>query len=406
MMRYLYTLGILIYYFIIRCISPFNSKAKLWFKGRKQLNFDTLKSFQGCILVQCSSLGEFEQGQPLLRALRKKYPKKKIVLTFFSPSGYESKKSIDFVDKVIYLPLDTPWQTNQFVKVLQPELAFFIKYDFWPNLYNALKRNHCKIYLVSTIFRPDQAFFKWYGKWYKKTLHLVDYFFVQNEESKHLLSTIGLDNSMITGDTRFDQVLSIKREPFNDNIIEAFTNQHQNIVIAGSTWLQDEQTVLNCILEYPEWKWIIAPHEIHESHIKALVQVLKNVKSIRYTQANSTTDFNNAQVLIVDTIGVLKYLYRYGKIAYIGGGFGKGIHNTLEPAVYGIPVLFGPKYHKFQEAKDLISQQIGFEINSENIKQVFNSVKKEQERKLIKERTDKYIQKQKGSINKIMNYLT
>ena len=406
MMKFLYTLGILIYSFIIRCISPFNNKAKLWYEGRKQLNFDTLKSFKGCILVQCSSLGEFEQAQPLIHSLKIKFPKKKIVLTFFSPSGYELKKSTNIVDKVIYLPIDTPWHTNRFVKTLQPELAFFIKYDFWPNLYVALKKHHCKIYLISTIFRPNQAFFKWYGKWYKKTLHLVDYFFVQNEESKHLLSSLDLNNSIITGDTRFDQVLNIKSEPFSDNIIEAFTNHHQNIVIAGSTWLQDEQIILDCILEYPEWKWIIAPHEINEPHIKALIQVLKDVKSIRYTQASSITDFNNTQVLIVDTIGVLKYLYRYGQIAYIGGGFGKSIHNTLEPAVYGVPVLFGPKYHKFQEAKDLISQKIGFEINSENIKQVFNSVKNEQERQLISERTDKYIQKQKGSINKIMNYLT
>ncbi len=403
-MKALYSFGILIYSLIIRCLSVFNPKAKLWYTGRKQLNITELEQFKGCIFVQCSSLGEYEQGKPLLNALRDNYPGKKIILSFFSPSGYESKKDIDFVDKVIYLPIDTPRKTRQFVESLRPEMAFFIKYDFWPNLYKALKDSDCKIYLISTIFRPDQVFFKWYGSWYRKTLKHVDHFFVQNSISQDLLSSIGLNNTSITGDTRFDQVLTIKNESFNNEVIHSFTEDSENIVIAGSTWLQDEQLILKCLKEFPDWKWIIAPHETHDSHIKELTQLFKQVNYQRYTQTDKTVDAGT-QVLIIDTIGILKYLYRYGQVAYIGGGFGKAIHNTLEPAVYGIPVLFGPKHHKFQEAQDLLSEEIGFEINEENITTIFSEVKNTKTRAEIRTRTLAYIEKQKGAITKIMNYL-
>lgn len=404
-MRLLYSLGILIYSFIIRCLSPFNPKAKLWYEGRKQLNLKDLEHYKGCILIQCSSLGEFEQGRPLLSALRLKYPHKKIVLSFFSPSGFEPQKDNSDVDKVIYLPIDTSKKTRKFVDALEPEFAFFIKYDFWPNLYSALKANQCKIYLVSTIFRPEQAFFKWYGKWYQKTLNLVDFFFVQNEASKQLLDSIGLRNVMITGDTRFDQVLALKEEEFSNTIIDQFTLSAQNIVIAGSTWAQDERLILECIKANPTWKWVIAPHEINLAHLKELKQLFKELNYITYSQYKHQTELN-AQVLIVDTIGILKYLYRYGQIAYIGGGFGKGIHNTLEPAVYGIPILFGPKHHKFQEAQDLLSAKIGFEINENTCLETFNRVQALGEREKIRDTSEVYILKQKGAINKIMNYLT
>lgn len=404
-MRLLYSLGIVIYSFIIKCLSPFNPKAKLWYEGRKQTDLKDLEHFKGCILIQCSSLGEFEQGKPLLNALRLKYPHKKIVLSFFSPSGFEPQKNNPEVDKVIYLPIDTSIQTRKFVKALEPEFAFFIKYDFWPNLYRALKDNNCKIYLISTIFRPEQAFFKWYGKWYLKTLNLVDFFFVQNEVSKQLLDSIGLTNVMITGDTRFDQVLALKEEEFSNTIIGQFTQSAQNIVIAGSTWAQDERLILECIKANPTWKWIIAPHEINTAHIKELKQLFKDINFTTYSQSKNQVDLN-AQVLIVDTIGILKFLYRYGQIAYIGGGFGKGIHNTLEPAVYGIPILFGPKHHKFQEAQDLLSTNIGFEINENTCLETFNRVQDLGERQKINKASELYIQQQKGAINKIMNHLT
>lgn len=403
-MTALYSLGILIYSFIIRCAALFNPKAKLWHEGRKNLNLDELVLLKGSILVQCSSLGEFEQAQPLLIALRNQYPKEKIVLSFFSPSGYESKKHIDFVDKVIYLPIDTPKKTRDFVSVLQPSKAFFIKYDFWPNLYKALNSIDCDIYLISTIFRPDQAFFKWYGKWYKKTLNYVKHFFVQNEESKQLLKSIGLTNVQVTGDTRFDQVLLIKEEPFQDDIINTFTAFGEHIAVGGSTWPIGEELLLKCIEKFPQWKWIIAPHEVHSNHISELTKLFQNINYTLYSKGKGhiTAD---TQVLIIDTIGILKYLYRYGKIAYIGGGFGKGIHNTLEPAVYGIPVLFGPKHQKFQEAQDLLTTGIGHEVNKDNILSVFESIEDDKQRIKIHKLTEDYIEKQKGAISKIMNYL-
>lgn len=405
-MRFIYSLGIQLYSFIIRCLSPFNPKANLWHTGRKQLNFNHLKQFEGCILIQCSSLGEFEQGKPLLNALRLRYPNKPIVLSFFSPSGYEAKKHIKEVDKVIYLPVDTPKKTKQFVETLKPEFAFFIKYDFWPNLYIALKESGSKIYLISAIFRPDQAFFKWYGKWYQKTLKLVDFFFVQNTISEELLKSIGLTNVMITGDTRFDQVLTIQQESFSNPVIDHFTQSAQQVVIAGSTWPKDEELILDLTKKFPDWKWIIAPHEIHDNHIKELKKLYKKVNYKTYTDSDQNTNFDNTQVLIADTIGLLKFLYRYGDIAYVGGGFGKGIHNTLEPAVYGIPILFGPKHHKFQEAQDLIAEKIGFEITEETYSTTFEKVQESTERTRIKQNSGSYIQKQKGAINKIMNYLT
>lgn len=405
-MRFIYSLGIQLYSFIIRCLSPFNPKAKLWYTGRKQLNFNKLKQFEGCILIQCSSLGEYEQGKPLLNALRLKYPNKPIVLSFFSPSGYEAKKHIKEVDQVIYLPIDTPKKTKQFVEALKPEFAFFVKYDFWPNLYIALKQSGCKIYLISAIFRPDQAFFTWYGKWYQKTLKLVDFFFVQNTKSEELLKSIGLTNVMITGDTRFDQVLDIQQESFSNPVIDHFTLSAKQIVIAGSTWPKDEELILELTKKFPDWKWIIAPHEIHDNHIKDLKKLFKNVNYKTYTDSDQNTNFDNTQVLIADTIGFLKFLYRYGDIAYVGGGFGKGIHNTLEPAVYGIPILFGPKHHKFQEAQDLIAEKIGFEIKEETYFTTFEKVQESTERTRIKQNSGSYILKQKGAINKIMNYLT
>lgn len=404
-MHFLYSIGIFFYSQIIRIISPFNPKAKLWYLGRKDMDFRSLEKFKGCILIQCSSLGEYEQGRPLIERLRKEFPSKKIVLTFFSPSGYESKKNLTSVDKVIYLPIDTKGKSQKFAKSLQPEMAFFIKYDFWPNLFQALKNEGCKIFLVSTIFRNEQLFFKPYGGWYRKTLKLVDYFFVQNKESKQLLSSIGINNSLITGDTRFDQVLSIKENEFSNSIISEFCNTNKKIAIGGSTWLPDEILIHELITKNDDWKWIIAPHEIDQNHIGKLKSLLKDTKVAIYTENPSSEEFKKADVLIIDTIGLLKNLYRFADLAYIGGGFGKGIHNTLEPAVYGIPVLFGPKHHKFQEAQDLLKSKIGFEINSENIHQTFNKVSDQDYRKDLSKRALTFIDEQKGAIDKIMEYL-
>lgn len=404
-MQLLYSLGIYLYAFLIKLISPFNPKAKKWYLGRKNFNFDSLKDYKGCILIQCSSLGEYEQGRPLIERLKSEFPSKKIVLSFFSPSGYESKKNLTLVDKVIYLPEDTRGKSSKFAQNLEPEMAFFIKYDFWPNLFNALKQNGCKIFLISTIFREDQLFFKSYGAWYRKTLQLVDFFFVQNKASKELLESIGLTNSLIAGDTRFDQVLSIKENAFSDSTISAFCNSDKNIAIGGSTWLPDELLIEKLISENQNWKWIIAPHEIHKEHIQKLEQLLNKHEVVKFTASPNDEELKKATVLIVDTIGLLKNLYRYGNLAFIGGGFGKGIHNTLEPAVYGIPVLFGPKHNKFQEAQDLLKAKIGFEINTENILKVFSEVTEENYMNNLPLKTDVYISEQKGAIDKIMEYL-
>lgn len=405
-MNAIYSFSIFIYALIIKLISPFNSKAKLWYTGRKEFNIKTLSEFEGAILIQASSLGEYEQAKPLIDSIKTNYPDKKIVLSFFSPSGYEAKKNIKIVDKVIYLPIDTPSKSKEFVNILKPEMVFFIKYDFWPNLYKHLAKSGSKIYLVSTIFRENQAFFKWYGKWYRHTLKYVDFFFVQNQKSIDLLNSIGLTNSKVTGDTRFDQVLALKNIPFSDTIIERFVLNSDQVVVAGSTWFDDEKLILECINKYPDWKWIIAPHEVHNNHISQIKTLFNQHKTICYSQSENEINLEKSNVLIIDSIGMLKHLYKYGKLAYIGGGFGKGIHNTLEAAVYGIPVLFGPKHYKFQEAQDLLKHKIGVEIDQSNIIEVFKTVSDLSYRKKIKKETPIYIEKQKGAINKIMKYLS
>lgn len=405
-MRFLYNLAIQLYGFIIFCIAPFNSKAKKWYLGRKNFNPIDLKPYKNGILIQASSLGEYEQAKPLIDALRIKFPNKKIVLSFFSPSGYEAKKNLDIVDKVIYLPLDTPKKSQEFVNALEPEFAFFIKYDFWPNMYKALYNSSCKIFLVSTIFREDQAFFKWYGSWYKNTLKYVDFFFVQNKKSQDLLKQIGIENTSITGDTRFDQVLSIKSEPYSNSTIESFIEGTELTVVGGSTWLEDEKLILSCIEQNKDCKWIIAPHETHSKHINTLLKLLEGESAVLYTQNPTKEELSKANILIIDTIGILKHLYRYANISFIGGGFGKGIHNTLEPAVYGIPVLFGPNHKKFQEAQDLLERKLAFEINQENVLESFKHVRKSEKRAQINTKSLEYISEQKGAIDKIIKYLS
>lgn len=405
-MRFLYNLAIQLYGFIIFCIAPFNSKAKNWYLGRKNFNPIELEPYKNGILIQASSLGEYEQAKPLIDALRIKFPTKKIVLSFFSPSGFEAKKHLDIVDKVIYLPLDTPKKSKEFVDALEPEFAFFIKYDFWPNMYKTLSFSGSKIFLVSTIFREDQAFFKWYGAWYKDTLKYVEFFFVQNQKSQELLKQIGFNNTSITGDTRFDQVLSIKSEPYSNSTIESFIEDSKLTIVGGSTWLEDEKLILNCIEQNNDCKWIIAPHETHSKHINTLVKLLEGESVVLYTQNPTKEELSKADILIIDTIGILKHLYRYANIAFIGGGFGKGIHNTLEPAVYGIPVLFGPNHKKFQEAQDLLERKLAFEINQENVLDSFKHVRKSDQRAQIKTKSLEYISEQKGAIDKIIKYLS
>lgn len=332
-----------------------NEKAKLWITGRKSI-FNNLKgklvSGERRIWVHVSSLGEFEQGRSIIETLRKKFPQFKIVLTFFSPSGYEIRKNYTNADYISYLPMDGPWNSNRFIDLVQPEKVLFIKYEYWHYYLSALKRRNIPVFLCSAIFRKDQLFFKWYGGWYRNMLSFFEFLFVQNDESKRLLENIGYKNVLVTGDTRFDRVYEVATTARKLEEIKLFTGNSQCLVI-GSSWEPDEELLSKYINESSKLiKYIIAPHEIHKSHVERIEdQILK--KTIRHSVWKEQPS-GNYDVLIIDNIGMLSVLYQYGQIAYIGGGFGKGIHNILEAAAYGNPVLFGPVHQKFQEARDLI----------------------------------------------------
>ncbi len=363
-MRLLYDLGIRLYYLLILLVSLFNKKARQWIRGRKGLMKkieNTIDPALPLIWFHCSSLGEFEQGRPLIESIRKRDPGKNILLTFYSPSGYEIRKDYPEADFVFYLPLDTRKNARKFFSMLNIEKAYFIKYEFWYHLLTCLKAQNIPAYLVSGIFRKEQVFFRPWGKWFRKILVSFDHLFVQQQSSLDLLERIGIQNVSLAGDTRFDRVRAIVHGINKDPRFTAFVGSTPTI-IAGSTWPQDEELLVRFINHTDRpIKWIIAPHEIHESGITRLTGQL-NRKYQRYT---SLTDHDLPQtiVIIIDTIGILSSLYQYGKVAYIGGGFGKGIHNTLEAATFGLPVIFGPKYQKFQEAVDLVATQAAYPVH-------------------------------------------
>lgn len=367
-MTSLYKFSIYIYYFVIKAAAFCgNQKAKLWISGRSNI-FENigarLKSSEKRIWIHASSLGEFEQGRPIIEKIRELKPEYKIVLTFFSPSGYEIRKNYAGADYIFYLPLDTKQNASKFIALVQPEAAVFIKYEFWYYYLNALKEKNIPLYLVSANFRKDQHFFRWYGGWFRKLLHSFTHIFVQNENSNNLLKSIGFTNTTVAGDTRFDRVYSIATSAKELPEVQKFAG-NSYCIVAGSTWEPDEDLLIQYINQTSHTiKMIMAPHEIKEASIQALIQKL-NKKTIRYSQIKDA-DLTSAEVLIIDNIGMLSSLYRYGKVAYIGGGFGKGIHNILEAATFGLPVLFGPNYHKFQEAVNLKEASGAFSISDYN----------------------------------------
>lgn len=374
-MKWIYNIGIAFYSLAIRLAAPFNKRASLLVKGRF-LVWEQLKNanLEGPVVwIHCASLGEFEQGRPLIEAVRLAHPKYKIVLTFFSPSGYEVRKSYSEADLVIYLPADTKRNAQRFIKWVRPQKVFFIKYEYWYHYFQELSKAKIPLYMVSSIFRPSQIFFQWYGRWFRKTLNFVTKFFVQDEVSAHLLSSIGLTNYEVAGDTRFDRVAAIAESAASIPLVEDFA-QGKNVIVAGSTWAPDESILATFINHHSnEFKLIIAPHEVHDSRVVELSKKLK-VPFIRFSQIVDKVP-ENTSVLIVDTIGVLSAIYRYGLVAYIGGGFGVGIHNTLEAATFGMPVIFGPKYKKFREAVDLIEKGGGFSIkNQEEFQQIIDQL--------------------------------
>lgn len=356
-----YSLGIHIYGFVIRLAAIFHPKAAAWVKGRKHWKQDEkLKQLNGCIWMHCASLGEFEQGRPVLEMLKSKYPKRKILLTFFSPSGYEIQKQYAFADYVTYLPLDTKSNANYLINLVNPAMAIFVKYDIWPHFMHALHTNKIPAFLISASFRPNHWFFKPWNAWFRKLLNHFSHIFVQDQSSEVLLHQHQIHQVSIAGDTRIDRVIAIKNQSFSDSKIESFIQQFP-VVIAGSTWEADERLIAKAIPQLPlNYRYIIVPHDVSESHI----QTMRKIFSIPFALYSDDTLDTTTRILVIDKIGLLNKIYRYASCTYVGGGFGKSIHNILEPAVYNKPVLFGPNHHKFPEAKWLRECGLGFEIKS------------------------------------------
>ena len=364
-MLLLYRFGLSIFYILMKFASLWHPKAKLWVNGRQNWEKELRKKvgkIESSVWFHFASLGEFEQGRPVLEALKKAEPETNIIISFFSPSGYEIHKNYPLALAVCYLPLDTTNNATTFIEIIKPKYAVFTKYEYWFYFFRTLHQKHIPLYLISGIFRKNQAFFKCYGGFYRQMLSFITYFFVQNEESKTLLNSLGINQVAVSGDTRFDRVTENAKNKKELKEIEAFCGSSK-VLVAGSTWPADEE-LLNTIIEsYPNWKFISAPHEIAEANLQRLEEQLLG-KTIRYSNLE-VHKLTLPQVLIIDNIGLLSSLYAYGTIAYIGGGFGKGIHNTLEAAAFGLPVIFGPKYQKFQEAKDLIELNAGFSISNQ-----------------------------------------
>lgn len=348
--------------------SIFNDKLRKMWQGEQDAVQTLRKKVEpdaDYIWFHAASLGEFEQGRPLMEQIKKSYPQYKILLTFFSPSGYEVRKNYEGADIITYLPIDTVGNARQFLRTVRPVMAFFIKYEFWYNYLHILQYRGIPAYSVSSIFRPDQVFFKWYGRGYGRVLKCFTRFFVQNEESKKLLESIGIHDTMVVGDTRFDRVLQIKEAskllPIVERFVKGTPEDPKKVFVAGSSWQPDEEIFLKYFNNHRDWKLIVAPHVIGEDHLKFIFSLIKDKKVVRYTQATEG-NVADADVLIIDCFGLLSSVYHYGDVAYVGGGFGVGIHNVLEAAVWGMPVLFGPNNKHFVEAQGMLQSGGGIEI--------------------------------------------
>ena len=357
------------------------------------------------IWFHAASLGEFEQGRPMIEAIRKQYTGYKILLTFFSPSGYEVRKNYDKADVICYLPFDTPYKVRKFINLANPSVAVFIKYEFWMNYLTELKKRNIKIYLISAVFRPSQLFFKWYGRWYRKALLCYERLFVQDDASKKLLASYGINNVEVCGDTRFDRVLEIQQSARLLPEVETFAKGDQPILVVGSSWPGDEEIIIPYFNSHPEIKLIIAPHEIHREHL-LYIQSLLNRPAVRLSEATADMLQTN-DCLIIDSFGMLSSIYRYGWVAYIGGGFGKGIHNTLEAAVYGIPVIFGPNHQKFKEARGLISYGGGFSISNKSAfeKHMHNFITNTSSYRKAGIAAGEFVYQNAGATKKILSFL-
>ena len=417
----MYNIIILIYLTGVAIASFFSKKVKMMWQGEKKA-IRTIREKMDpnarYVWFHAASLGEFEQGRPIIERFRKERPEFKILLTFFSPSGYEVRKNYEGADIICYLPLDTPHNARRFLRTIRPEMAFFIKYEFWYNYLHILRHRNIPVYSVSSIFRPNQIFFRWYGRQYGKVLKCFTRFFVQNERSRELLAKIGIHDVTVSGDTRFDRVLSIKEQSKELPIVSAFLDG-KNGFVAGSSWQPDEEIFIPYMLQNnPDWKLIIAPHVIDEDHLKQIEALLEGKKVIRYTDASDAWESANeaqrdalskrlaeADAIIINCFGLLSSIYCYGKVAYVGGGFGVGIHNVLEAAVWGMPVIFGPNHERFQEAVALIAEGGGFSISDEHDFEIFMR-KFSSDPKALAEASRKageYVKSQSGATDAVMS---
>ena len=409
-MRFLYSLGVYFYVFLIKLFSLFNDKASLWVKGRRNI-FENLRneilSTDRIAWFHVASLGEFEQGRPVIEQFKLENPDFKVLLTFFSPSGYEVRKNYKNADFVFYLPYDSKQNAKEFLDIVNPQIVFFVKYEFWYFYLKTLNERNISTYLFSSIFREEQVFFKNYGKFYRNILRNFSHIFVQNIESKKLLSTININNVSVAGDTRFDTVVqNANRAEKMQKIIEFKNNKR--IIIGGSTWQKDEDLLIQYINNTSfDTKFIIAPHEVKKSNIERIESGLKN-PSLRFSKTNNH-ELRNIQTLIIDSIGILSSVYRYSDIAYIGNGFGKsGIHNTLEPGVFGNTIVFGPNFNKFKEAVDLTNDNVAFVIhNYEELSAILDKLQKNSELyDFSSEATQKYVQVNSGATKIILNFIS
>jgi 3-deoxy-D-manno-octulosonic-acid transferase len=409
-MLFLYNLVISIASFILKIVAVFSPKITLFVEGRKNVFSilqEKIKPTDKTIWFHSASLGEYEQGLPVIEKIKERYPSHKIILTFFSPSGYEVRKNNTVADVTLYLPLDTKSNAKQFLKLAHPELAFFIKYEFWLNYLKELEKAKTPTYLISGIFRDNQMFFKWYGGFYRSALKAFTYFFVQNEKSKEKINSLGFDNVIVSGDTRFDRVAAILERDNSLDFIEKFKNNSPTIVI-GSSWPKDETLLADYINQAADnVKFIIAPHNIKADQISNL-QAQLTKSTVLYSQKD-TVDLSSYRVFIIDTVGLLTKIYSYGTIAYVGGGFGNpGIHNILEPATFGIPILIGPNYANFAEAVLLVELGGCMVINNgEELKQYFDRLLTNES--FLKEKSQickSYIQNYKGATNSIMKIVS
>ncbi|WP_445717001.1 3-deoxy-D-manno-octulosonic acid transferase [Flavobacterium sp.] len=423
-MLFLYNIITLLAAQLLKIVALFSPKMKLFVDGRKsvfQTLADKIQTSDKTIWFHAASLGEYEQGLPVIEAIKQQFPTHKIVVTFFSPSGYEVRKNNTVADVTVYLPLDTISNAKQFVELVYPEMVFFIKYEYWPNYLNELKKQHIKTYLISGILRENQAFFKWYGGFYRNALKTFDYFFVQNESSKTLLQSIGFNNVKVSGDTRFDRVVSILERDNSLDFIEQFknldsaqldknVNQKSKIVVIGSSWPKDESLLINYINQCSDdVKFIIAPHNIKQEQIQELKNSISK-KTILFSDVETRliASLKEYNVFIIDTIGILTKIYSYADIAYVGGGLGtSGLHNILEPATFGVPVVIGPNYSHFAEATALVNMEGCISIqNQTELNEAFDLLLHNEDERLEKGHIcSTFVQMNKGATQTIMNHI-